>query len=97
MFSLRFIFLYFLLFAGVSYFSYHLLSGEKTIFRFFDNAPKITELEAEVARLKEREQELENKVERLRDGSIDLDLLEEEVRRELYYLRDDEVVLPLSE
>ncbi len=93
---LRYFSIFLIVFLFGFYVVYYLQNGQYTLDKLLNNTPAITEQEERLAQLQLRHAELKNSTDRLRDGSIDLDLLEEEVRRKLYYLGDDEIVLPLE-
>ncbi len=93
---LRYFFIFLVIFLFGSYVVYYLQNGQYTLDKLLNNPPAITEQEERLAGLQLRHAELKNLTDRLRDGSIDLDLLEELARIELYYVRDNEIVLPLE-
>ncbi len=76
-----------------TYFTYASVQGDYGLFRRVQIegetrhlAERLTDLEAEIA-------DLENRTRRLSDGFLDLDLLDQQVRDVLGYVRVDEVVL----
>jgi cell division protein FtsB len=62
------------------YFSYHLLQGERSYFRYLSLRQNISDLEHQNRQLKADHAALETRVSMLRSGSIDKDLLEERAR-----------------
>ena len=79
--------------AVIVYFCYHALTGEQGLASWTHLQGKEGRLEAELARL-EAERDLKNhKLDRLRDGSLDLDYLEEVARTKLSYARPDEILV----
>ncbi|MCB9991457.1 MAG: septum formation initiator family protein [Rhodospirillales bacterium] len=67
----------FLLFC---YFSYHAILGERSYIRLMSLEREITKVSASYDNLHERRVALEDRVVRLRPGSLDRDLLEERAR-----------------
>lgn len=84
---------YFTFFALISYFIFCLIFGQKGLIRYF-------ELRQEIANKDLTKQELldeivvkKNKVQGLSDDSLDLDLLDEEARKNLGYSKKNEIVI----
>jgi cell division protein FtsB len=76
-----------------TYFTYASVQGDYGLFRRVQVegetrhlADRLAELEAEIA-------DLENRTRRLSDGYLDLDLLDQQARDVLGYVRADEIVL----
>ena len=74
------------------YLGFHAVSGERGVFALFRETRKLAELKAELALVKAKHDMLEHKVQLLSDGSLDLDLLDEQVRRVLGMANKHEVV-----
>ncbi len=72
----------FLVFA-LFYLCFHAVSGERGLFAWFSENRKLETLKAELAEVAARRQALDRKVKGLSDNSLDLDLLDEQARREL--------------
>ena len=83
--------------ALMAYFLYHLFSGDKNLGVYFANEAKIVAGEQILEALQDRKRQLENSASRLQSDNLDLELLEEEVRKKLRYLHPDEFVLPIPE
>ncbi len=79
------------------YFSYHVVSGERSYLRLMSLERGITRLTHQQHDLAEQRKALENKVAMLRPGSIDPDLLEERARVVLGYHHPDEIVVIRSQ
>lgn len=62
------------------YFSYHLLQGERSYFRYLSLQQQISDMHTENEKLKADRASLESRVAMMRSGSIDKDLLEERAR-----------------
>lgn len=75
------------------YFSYHVVSGERSYLRLMSLERGIVRLTHQQEGLSEQRKALENKVAMLRPGSIDPDLLEERARVVLGYHHPDEIVV----
>lgn len=75
------------------YFTYHIISGERSYLRLLSLERSADHLSAEYDDLHDDRQTLENKVAMLRPGSIDPDLLEERARVVLGYQHPDELVV----
>ncbi len=75
------------------YFSYHVVSGERSYLRLMSLERGIARLTHQQHDLTEQRKALENKVAMLRPGSIDPDLLEERARVVLGYHHPDEIVV----
>jgi cell division protein FtsB len=79
-----------------AYFTYHVVMGERSKFRYGSLEQSITRTTAEYEQTRVKREQLEARVIKLRPGSIDPDLLEERARVVLGFARDDEhvVILP---
>jgi cell division protein FtsB len=86
-------FLGFLLF---SYFTLHLVQGERGYTALKNLRAEKSAAAAAYAALDAEKQQLQHRVELLRPPAIDEDMLDEQVRAKLGYLHPDEHVLPLS-
>jgi cell division protein FtsB len=76
------------------YFAYHALLGERSYIRLMKLERQIVRVSATYENLHEQRVALDDKVVRLRPGSLDRDLLEERVHYVLgYYHPDDKVIL----
>jgi cell division protein FtsB len=74
------------------YLGFHAVSGERGVFALFKETRKLEMLQSELAEVKMKHATIEHKVHLLSDGSLDLDLLDEQVRRVLGMASKDEVV-----
>lgn len=75
------------------YFSYHVVSGERSYLRLMSLERGIQRLTQQQDDLSGQRKALVNKVAMLRPGSIDPDLLEERARVVLGYHHPDEIVV----
>ncbi len=83
-----------ILLAGlVVYFGYHGLTGEQGALAWAGYKTRIAELEAELAIIQAEREQLENRASRLRDASLDLDLVDERARELLNVSAPDEYVI----
>lgn len=79
---------------AVGYFVYHLITGARGILSFEVLSDELPNLEQTLRQLKSENAFLENKISRIREDNLDLDLLEEEAQRTLgFFYPDDKVVL----
>lgn len=65
------------------YLGFHALFGERGLLALFTQSRRLTELTSELATVKAERATLEHKDKLLSDDSLDLDLLDEQARREL--------------
>lgn len=79
------------------YFTYHIISGERSYLRLVSLERNVERLSGQYDDLNKQRETLENKVAMLRPGSIDPDLLEERARVVLGYQRPDELVVMRSQ
>ncbi|MBK0397719.1 septum formation initiator family protein [Limibaculum sp. M0105] len=69
------------------------LQGDRSLTALHDAGRNVAALEQELAMLDARNAELANRVHRLDEAYLDLDLLEERARAVLGYVRTDEIVI----
>ena len=81
------------LLACVAYFSYHGLYGKRGFFTHEELRREHAELTQERAQLRAQRMHLEKRVRALREESLDVDLLDEQVRLLLQYADDDEIIV----
>lgn len=74
------------------YLGFHAVSGERGVFALFKETRRLAELKVELAEVKAKHDALEHKVQLMSDNSLDLDLLDEQVRRVLGMANKHEVV-----
>lgn len=85
------------LLAGlVAYFSYHGMTGEQGVLAWAGYNARIAELEQELAIVRAEREALENRAARLRDASLDLDLVDERARELLNVAAPDDYVIRLD-
>ncbi|SFI66650.1 FtsB family cell division protein [Celeribacter neptunius] len=87
-----------LLYTGVmvtlgGYFTFAAVQGEYGLFRRLQIEAELSDLQAVSGKLDDELGVLRNKTMRLSDGYLDLDLLDEQARDILGYLRSDEIVI----
>jgi cell division protein FtsB len=75
------------------YFTYHMVMGERSLIRLLSLQNKIEVSSHEHHQLADNRKSLEDKVNRLRPGSLDLDLLEERVIYTLSYVHPDDHII----
>ena len=86
-------FLRLLCFCLVCYFGYHSVMGERSVMRLLTLERSLTKVTAEYETSNAQRIALEDRVSRLRPGSIDPDLLEERARYVLGFVGADEQVI----
>jgi len=74
------------------YLAFHTVSGERGLFALFRETRTLEALKSQLAEVKAQHQGLERKVQLLSDSSLDLDLLDEQVRRVLGMANKNEIV-----
>lgn len=77
------------------YFTYHILSGARGFLSWNKLDREMTMLSDEFKHLKYENEFLENKVSRIRDDNLDLDLLEEQAQNILGFFKKDSIVVLL--
>lgn len=75
------------------YFAFASVQGEYGLFRRIQIEAELHELELTAAALEEEVSTMRNKTLRLSDSYLDLDLLDEQARDVLGYMRADEIVI----
>jgi len=78
--------------ALVLYFLYNIMGGDRGIIALFKLNKQHARIEKEVTKLTTEKAVLQDRVHRLKSDSLDLDLLEEQVRENLGYAKGDETV-----
>jgi len=78
--------------AAIFYLGFHALSGERGLFALFTETRRLESLQAELAEVKTKREAMDHKVKLLSDNSLDLDMLDEQVRRVLGKTGKNEVV-----
>jgi cell division protein FtsB len=79
------------------YFGYHAVSGSRGLLAWRQLAWQLEATERELASLREERQVLEHKVGRLRDDSLDPDLIDELARRQLSLVDPLDVIILLDD
>lgn len=82
------------------YIGYHALHGERGLYALVRDQRELVQLQGQLEVARAEREKMELRVEHLRDGSLDRDLLEEQMRRMMGVMRKGEVVVlqrsPLS-
>lgn len=76
----------------ITYFCYHSIKGDRGILAFVTLDKELIELRKELDLIKTERTYLEHKVNLLKPNSLDLDLLEEQIRKNLGYAKPNEVI-----
>ncbi|WP_045390310.1 septum formation initiator family protein [Falsirhodobacter sp. alg1] len=86
--------IYFLLLATLGlYFTFAAVQGDYGVFRQVQIRAEIDQLETDRGRLQAQLDDIENKTHRLSDDYLDMDLLDQQARDILGYLRPDEIMI----
>ncbi len=76
-----------------SYFIYHIFSGEYGIFSYKDVNKDIIREESILDKKRMEIEKRQNKINRLKNNNIDLDLLDEELKRNVGIINKNEIIL----
>jgi cell division protein FtsB len=75
------------------YFAFHLVHGDRGYFALKGLEKKLSERQARFAQMENKTAALQQKVRAMRPTSLDLDMLEEQVRENLGYAKQNEIVV----
>lgn len=79
--------------SAICYFAYHVIQGERGILAWHELERQVGEAQTELSRIQGEREVLEHRVKLLHYESLDADLLDEVVRRNLGYGRRDEILI----
>jgi len=79
--------------ALVAYFSYSAIQGPYGMLTLFTIETREAQLQQQLDALKQTRATAENRAYRLSDAYLDLDLLDEQARKVLGYIRGDEIIV----
>lgn len=82
-----------LVLCAVFYLCFSALHGERGLYALLRETRELTKLEAQLVTTRAEREEVELRVKHLRPDSLDLDLLDEQMRRMLGVMRQGEVVV----
>ncbi|GHC63010.1 FtsB family cell division protein [Limoniibacter endophyticus] len=77
----------------LSYFGFHAYNGEYGIYSKYQLIERRAGLEQQLAAIRAERMELDNRLSLLRDGTIERDMLDEQVRRVLNMSQPDELII----
>ena len=77
----------------VSYFIFHLINGNRGLAELWSLQDQVEQAKVIFIHTQSQKQKLEEKVKHLRRESLNIDLLDEQVRKNLDYLAPDEIVI----
>jgi cell division protein FtsB len=77
----------------VFYLGFHTFHGERGLYALMREQKELHLLKKDLTETTQKREQLEARVTRLRDGSIDLDLLDEQMRRMLGVSKPGEIVI----
>jgi cell division protein FtsB len=75
------------------YFGYHALHGERGLYALVKEQRQLAAVNEELKQTRAERERVELRVSHLRDNSLDLDLLDEQMRRMLGVMKPGEVIL----
>jgi cell division protein FtsB len=75
------------------YMGYHTLHGERGLYALMRDKGEVAYLTEELAKTKAKREKMELRVTHLRDGSLDRDLLDEQMRRMMGVMKKGELVV----
>ena len=78
--------------ALVLYFLYNIMGGDRGILSLYKLSDRHKILQREVSALQEEHKLLQSKVNRMKPDSLDIDLLEEQVKENLGYAKENETI-----
>ena len=78
---------------AVTYLIFNALNGERGLYAYLQQIHSRELTQTELEKVRSERETLENKVQHMRDGSLDLDLLDEQMRRTLGVMGGDEVMV----
>ena len=81
---------------AVCYLAFHALNGDRGLYAYLKQSRHLETSQRELAQLTAKREELENRVHLMSDGSLDLDLLDEQARRVLGDAKKNEIVVILD-
>lgn len=82
-----------LLVFAVFYLLFHSLHGERGLYALVKEQRRLSALQTELSEVKTEREATELRVSHLRDNNLDLDLLDEQMRRMLGVMKPGEVVM----
>ena len=78
------------------YFTFAAVQGDYGVFRRSEISSEAVKFEKELAQLEKEVEIMENLTKRMSDDFLDLDLLDQQVRTVLGYIRKNEIVINLA-
>lgn len=84
-----------LLVCAAFYLTFHVLHGERGLYALVKAQRELAVAAAALAQTHAEREQVELRVSHLRDGSLDLDLLDEQMRRMMGVMKTDEVMFML--
>lgn len=81
------------LMLAVFYLAYHTLHGERGLYALMRDQHEVKVLKKELEATRAERERVEHRVSSLRDGSLDRDLLDEQMRRMMGVMKQGEIVI----
>lgn len=79
--------------VAIFYLLFHALHGERGIYAYIRDKRELANLQTELAQTKAQREQVELRVKHMRDSSLDLDLLDEQMRRQMGVMKPGEVMI----
>ena len=90
---MRFYILPFIFLMITLYFTYHLIQGERGLFRLFEVNKELDQAEVLLKKSEYEKEILEDRINSISSDSLSADMLDELGRKELGFIRSDEYVI----
>ncbi len=87
----------FLMVLILVYFGFHVLTGQKGLFTYFQLKQELTAAQEELDEVKMQRLNLEHRVSLVKEKTLDQDMLDEQARRQLGYIGPNEQVIFLKD
>ncbi len=78
---------------AIFYLLFHALHGERGIYAYIRDARELSQMQQSLEVTRAQREQVELRVRHMRDGSIDPDLLDEQMRRMMGVMKPNEVVI----
>lgn len=81
---------------AIFYLAFHVVSGEHGVYALLRNERELEILKTELASVQTQNKAMEQRVHHMSDGSLDLDMLDEQSRKLLDDASPNEIVIPVK-
>ncbi|VAV88078.1 hypothetical protein MNBD_ALPHA06-864 [hydrothermal vent metagenome] len=80
----------------IVYFGYHALSGDQSVLKWLAYRQQEAQVQNQLDVLQDRQQVLEKQNQMLRDGSLDLDYLDERIRSKWNFAHPNDMIITMN-